>query len=323
MLACMRTLSRLGSASLVLATLSVTLAVTSTPAHANHDPVDVCNQERAGRGGAFAEVDRANLAANGASGIVYLLQNHEGYFCAITIKTSNVGTYTPTSVRIQRRGGTLFTNGGEHTHYAGPEYAYGKVVGVWWGGAVADDSGLPGHFDSYLSNCEHGDCTDPGRGALIANQAYYEYYNEARRFENPLGSNCNYFSGALGVGLTSGCPGSFRWEEWCADYAKYVWKEAQVGAKDLDELTPAALSFRTYGQNHGTWSTSQSSLKFGDVVVYSRPGGGHVGIVVDPNGSSSWILSGNSGPDDADRVYRHQVNSLPGLVYLGSTRPAY
>jgi hypothetical protein len=286
----------------------------SGPAHAQsnpYTPAEVCNTSH---GGGFSVIDQANLAASGASGIVYLMKNSVGWMCAVTIKTANVGNATPTSVRIQRHLGPLYTDSGPWNFYAGPVYTYARVAGVTWGGAVADNSGLGNHTDSYLSPCEHGSCT---RGAVIANKAYYEYYTDSRNNEIPMGSNCNYYSGYFGLGGSCSESG-FRSQEWCADFARYVWMTAGSGVKDTGDLTSWSLSFKAYGQAHGTWNTGFSGIAMGDVVVYDdHDGTGHVGIVVHANGSSSTIISGNY----SNKISIHSVGDRSN--YAGYTEPAY
>ena len=80
-------------------------------------------------------------------------------------------------------------------------------------------------------------------------------------------------------------------EEWCADFAKWVWQQAGV---DVDGLTPGAASFATY--NGGLSSTPE----VGDAVVFGYNGAGyaqHVAIVTSVNTSTGEITSigGNQG----------------------------
>jgi CHAP domain-containing protein len=82
-------------------------------------------------------------------------------------------------------------------------------------------------------------------------------------------------------------------EEWCADFAKWVW--FQAGALHTDKLTPAAGSFGIYGR------VRHSDPKVGDAVLFGyKPGDKtafHVAIVVRvlPNGKIVSI-GGNEGP---------------------------
>src|SRR5262245_54572281 len=115
----MRATTRIGRAAVVLATCGATIIIASQPAHAQSNPYtpqEVCNTSH---DGGFAVIDHANLAAQGASGIVYLLRNGRGWVCAVTIKTANVGTGSPTTVRLQRYLGPLYTDNGPWNFYAG------------------------------------------------------------------------------------------------------------------------------------------------------------------------------------------------------------
>jgi len=138
-------------------------------------------------------------------------------------------------------------------------------------------------------------------GALakaVASWANKEYSNvDGHKYEKPLGGNCNYFSGALGVGSTVGDDGRscntsvthYRSEEWCADFAKWVYKKA--GAS-VTNLTPAAHS----AENYATYQTVSSGRRprVGDLALWADPES-HVGIVVSVDSSGvPTVVSGNS-----------------------------
>ncbi|HEY3505976.1 MAG TPA: hypothetical protein VGN37_24715 [Actinocatenispora sp.] len=100
------------------------------------------------------------------------------------------------------------------------------------------------------------------------------------------GYNCNYYTTALGEpGTGDYCSNGWNTEEWCADFAKWVW--GQSGA-DTSGADPMAISFRTYGQDHGTWHTS--GPKKADAIVFEN----HVGIVVSATSSTVTYISGNT-----------------------------
>lgn len=137
-----------------------------------------------------------------------------------------------------------------------------------------------------------------GLGPNIATIAGQELNNPAHNHESG-GYNCNYYSGALGVG--GSCANGWRTEEWCADFATWVWRHAGANTGGLN---PGAISFYNYGISRGTWHTS--SPRVGDAVVFNVSGGSasHVGLVVSTNGNSFSMISGNSynpgdGQDDA------------------------
>ena len=91
----------------------------------------------------------------------------------------------------------------------------------------------------------------------------------------------------------SSCSHHHAAEEWCADFAKWVWYQA--GALHTGKLTPAAGSFGIYGQ------VRHSNPKVGDAVLFDYHSkaktAAHVAIVVKvlPNGKIVSI-GGNEGP---------------------------
>jgi hypothetical protein len=110
---------------------------------------------------------------------------------------------------------------------------------------------------------------------------------------------------ALGQVGNGGCnPGYYNScnEDWCADFARWVW--AQAGVANTDELNAAAVSFYQYGQNHGTLSNTPA---VGDAVVFNyvtdggpshnhQPWADHVALVVAVNPSTTiTVVGGNEG----------------------------
>ncbi|MCK4177784.1 CHAP domain-containing protein [Aciditerrimonas ferrireducens] len=110
---------------------------------------------------------------------------------------------------------------------------------------------------------------------------------------DPPDSYCNRYSASWGAGSTD-CPGGLRAEEWCADFAAWVWWRAGAEVAYGDgpgELNGAAASFVAWGEAHGTWHPLGTGYRPepGDVAVYGYdPATGtavHVAIVVaDPDG---------------------------------------
>lgn len=89
---------------------------------------------------------------------------------------------------------------------------------------------------------------------------------------DPSDSYCNRFSAYWHAG-TADCGNDNRSEEWCADFAAWVWKQA--GAEVLYELAPNFLnsdsaSFYVWGLDHGTWHpvNSRYQPQPGDVAIY-------------------------------------------------------
>lgn len=125
---------------------------------------------------------------------------------------------------------------------------------------------------------------------------------------DPSNTYCNKFSAYWNAGADE-CGGNGNLaEEWCADFAAWVWKEA--GADVAYELTPgylnaASASFYVWGTNHETWHPVGSGYvpQPGDVAVYgldtSAVTAVHVAVVVGDTGD-------NAAPDvvngDGDRT---------------------
>ncbi|MBX6766643.1 MAG: hypothetical protein IRY90_05760, partial [Actinomadura rubrobrunea] len=92
-----------------------------------YTPQQVCNSGPHG-GGYYVQ---RSLAVPG--GTAYLLYNSSGYNCAVMLKTRNVGTRSPASVWIQRKGGRQVTDSGSYAWYAGPVYVSAPGVCVRFG----------------------------------------------------------------------------------------------------------------------------------------------------------------------------------------------
>ncbi len=123
----------------------------------------------------------------------------------------------------------------------------------------------------------------------------------------PSNTYCNKYSAYWFAG-SDDCGNSNRSEEWCADFAAWVWQSA--GADVVyqfisGELNSSSASFYEWGVAHGTWHPLDSGYvpQPGDVAVYgldvSTLVAQHVAIVV----SNS---PGEKGPDvvngDGDRA---------------------
>ncbi len=114
-------------------------------------------------------------------------------------------------------------------------------------------------------------------------------------------------------------------EYWCADFARWVW--ASAGAEDTDQLSAAAGSFYTYGQNHGTLSDTPT---VGAAVVFDYHGGGsadHVAIVTQVNSdgtietvSGDW--NGESGSEAHFSSTSHVVHNTPAYAHTVGSKPA-
>ena len=105
---------------------------------------------------------------------------------------------------------------------------------------------------------------------------------------NPPNSYCNKYSAHFYAGSLT-CPGTLRAEEWCADFAAWVWQRA--GAKVIyqfinGDLNSSSASFYEWGLRTHTWHPVGSGYqpRPGDVAVYGlRPSSlyaAHVAIVI-------------------------------------------
>lgn len=127
---------------------------------------------------------------------------------------------------------------------------------------------------------------------------------------DPSRSYCNKYSAFWGAG--SPCGGGLRREEWCSDFAAWVWRRA--GAQftysyAAGSINAAAGSFYSWAVAHGTWHAANSGYvpEPGDVAVYGlattatggTPTAAHVAVV------TGWS-AGARGPDvvngDGDRT---------------------
>jgi len=126
-----------------------------------------------------------------------------------------------------------------------------------------------------------------GRIAAIGNA---EYHNPAHNHEIG-GTNCNYYSYALGSG--SACSNGWRAEAWCADFARWVWGQAGANTAGLGALA------NSFTKSRGGWHDHDlSGIQVGDVVGWHFGGStidDHVSLVVgiNQNGSIN-ILDGNN-----------------------------
>lgn len=125
---------------------------------------------------------------------------------------------------------------------------------------------------------------------------------------NPSQSYCNKYSAFWKAGTPTACGHELRSEEWCADFAAWVWRQA--GARFTYGYGPADIngssaSFYLWAADHGTWHPAGSGYtpRPGDVAVYgldpTTDTAAHVAIV-------TYYAAGDRGPDvvngDGDRT---------------------
>lgn len=143
----------------------------------------------------------------------------------------------------------------------------------------------------------------------IVSIARAEAANSGRNRES--GTNCNYYSGALGAG--SPCANGWRAQEWCADFARWVW--GQAGARTAG-LSGAAGSFAGYGTYRS--GAAASNARVGDAVLFNYNGRGyasHVGIVtgVNSNGTIT-MISGNSSDMTRTETFTPSSRGVSGYA---------
>lgn len=168
-----------------------------------------------------------------------------------------------------------------------------------------------------------GDSTLRTKVADLANKEFSNV--DGHKYEKPLtnpSSNCNFFTAALGLGSTTfdggkPCATGYRSEEWCADFAKWVYKNSGASVANL---TAAAYS----AKNYASYQTVSSGRRpqVGDLAVWAAIS--HVGIVVavDSTGRPT-VVSGNSyNPNDGLDTAIHK-NSYSVSTFQGFAAPLY
>ena len=125
---------------------------------------------------------------------------------------------------------------------------------------------------------------------------------------DPTRSYCNKYTAFWHAGTATGCGHGLRSEEWCSDFAAWVWRRAgaqfSYGYGPAD-VNAASASFYLWAVGHGTWHPAASGYtpQPGDVAVYG----------LDPTGSTAahvaivtYDAPGARGPDvvngDGDRT---------------------
>lgn len=125
---------------------------------------------------------------------------------------------------------------------------------------------------------------------------------------DPTHSYCNKYTAFWNAGTATGCGHGLRSEEWCSDFAAWVWRQA--GAQFAygygpTDVNAASVSFYLWAVDHGTWHSAGSGYtpQPGDVAVYgldrTASAAAHVAIV-------TYDAPGARGPDvingDGDRT---------------------
>ncbi len=103
----------------------------------------------------------------------------------------------------------------------------------------------------------------------IVGIAVRELNDGSRNFEYGGDTNCTYYNGYWSSGNTGCGPAGWRGPvAWCANFARYVWKEA--GVPSMTGLNAWAYSFAKYGHAKGTLQLPGSGYapRPGDALVF-------------------------------------------------------
>lgn len=139
-------------------------------------------------------------------------------------------------------------------------------------------------------------------------EAAYNELNSNHKYETPMGSNCNFYSKAF----NKPC------QPWCADFVKYVWKNAGVYA--WEHLDSEAGTTARYGKFFGTWHPGTTAGIYpGAAVTYNYSGdplkdSDHVGVFVGWVNGQAKVVSGNY----SNQVYKHNLH-YGGAPFAGWT----
>ncbi len=132
------------------AALAASVAGAAPPAAAAPNPYtprEVC-------GAAFRVIDSQVIRTpTQRLGRTYLLYNPAtGFNCVVTLKTFGVGTPTPVSASLQRRGGPRRMDSGSFRYYDGPRKVRAPGTCVRWGGGIAVGRHSAG-FETAYEHC--------------------------------------------------------------------------------------------------------------------------------------------------------------------------
>ncbi|MEU8238414.1 CHAP domain-containing protein [Actinoplanes missouriensis] len=227
---------------------------------------------------------------------------------------------------------------------AGQFYAYGSAParnnptgfsGGMAGVAITQDSrgmaSMSGSGQMYAyGSVQHRGNGDPGsinggdmRSRIVANATAELNNSSHNNVAKP--SKCNFFSGDLKAGPNP-CTGprgeSWRSQDWCADFGRWIWGRSGANTRDL---SAGAISFKTYGTNRGTWVSGSglAGVQPGDAIVYDVSGkyASHVGLVVAVGSTTVTTIDGNfSGGKIVKSTYT-RGGKFSGKTVSGYTRP--
>ncbi|WP_117215472.1 hypothetical protein [Allorhizocola rhizosphaerae] len=146
-------------------------------------------------------------------------------------------------------------------------------------------------------------------GDRVVEAAYTELNSDRTR---EWGDECNFYSAHF--------YGAGRCQYWCADFVKFVWKNAGVYA--WEHLDSEAGTTARYGKFFGTWHPGREvrGIYPGAAVTYNKDGdplvdSDHVGVFVGWVDGAPKVISGNFN----DTVYKHNLNYSANRPIAGWT----
>lgn len=149
---------------------------------------------------------------------------------------------------------------------------------------------------------------DVGIRSAVGDRVVEAAYNELNsNHTHEWGTNCNFYSNHF----------YGRCQAWCADFVKFVWKNAQVYA--WENLDSEAGTTARYGRFFGTWHPGTTAGIYpGAAVTYNSSGdplvdSDHVGVFVGWVNGAPKVVSGNFN----NQVYKHNLHY--GTPYAGWT----
>ena len=135
---------------------------------------------------------------------------------------------------------------------------------------------------------------------------------------DPPGTYCNKYSGYWYSGADD-CGNANLDEEWCADFAAWVWKQAGAAVTYQyvnGDLNSSAASFYEWGVARGTWHPAGSGYvpQPGDVAVYGLDTGETCSLPTQPSSSDTSPVTGGRRPSTATGTSPLSASSKCGLM---------
>ncbi|MFJ4478856.1 CHAP domain-containing protein [Streptomyces xanthochromogenes] len=180
----------------------------------------------------------------------------------------------------------------------GQVYAYGTVA--YWG------NGDPGSND-----------TNALRNAVttLANNEKNNPSHNVEQGNMSTSDDCNYYSTSLRAGSTGRCSNGWLSEDWCADFARWVWQ--QSGA-NVSGLGGGAITFKN--RTGSNWHNDLTNVQVGDVIGWrfgtAATSDDHVSIVVAVTSTTLTVIEGNVGSYPShvlQNTYARTVNNSGGI----------